>query len=152
MSRKQPFSPQEFEAIYSTVTRATVEVIVCIDHQVLLLEREEQSWHGQWHIPGGTIFYKETVQAAIHRIAQEELGFDVEVGNLLGYIEYPSEEQERGFGWSIGLAFLCSPKEKPNTFQFPKNAQLFQTLPDNLVVEQRTILEKVLGDLRENLR
>jgi len=143
--RQQPFTAAEFKAVYSQVARATVEVIIHTAEGVVLAKRRDEAWHGRWHIPGGTIFYKEQVMDTIQRIAQEELGISVEVGRLVGYIEYPSEEQERGFGWSVGLAFLCTPAS-PIDHQLwaSQEIQFFQELPDNLIEEQRAILEKVL--------
>lgn len=41
----------------------------------------------------------------VKRIALEELGASVNVGKLLGYIEYTSEEKERGFGYTITMVF-----------------------------------------------
>src|SRR5687768_1353542 len=121
MKRKQPFSTEEFGFIYSRVPRLTVEVILVIEGGVVLVERQEPSWYGLWHIPGGTVFYKERLVDAVKRVAQEELGIDVQVGELLGYIEYPSEEAERGFGWSTGIAFKCQALTQPNRKEWEKN-------------------------------
>lgn len=142
--RTQPFTAQEFESIYSRVPRVTVEAVIVLDNKVLLSKRTEQSWHGMWHIPGGTILYKETVKDAVKRIAQEELSLEVIVGELLDYIEYPSEEQERGFGWSIGLAFDC---RLADTARFLENEQhrLFDRVPENTVQEQTAVIKQALA-------
>jgi hypothetical protein len=60
--RKQPLSHQDFAFIYSKVPRLTVEVIVVVDGGVVLVKRQEASWQGQWHIPGGTVLYKELLR------------------------------------------------------------------------------------------
>lgn len=96
--RKQPLSHEEFERIYTMVPRVTVEVVITSAKGVVLALRQEPSWNGLWHIPGGTILYKETVHQAVERIAYEELGVRVSMGEILGYIEYTTEEEERGFG------------------------------------------------------
>lgn len=137
--RQQPFTPQEFESIYSRVPRATVEVMVSVAGKLVLCKRLEESWHGQWHIPGGTILYQEPAQEAIRRIAREELDIDVTGGQLVGYIEYPSEVEERGFGWSVGLAFLC---DYQGDFRPDATRQLFSSVPANIVQEQRPICER----------
>lgn len=143
--RRQPLSALEFEAIYSKVPRVTVEVVVVSEQGVVLVLRQEQSWQGLWHIPGGTILYKESVHDAIHRIAREELRVTVEIGQLLGYIEYPSEEKERGFGWSIGLAFHCTLTSEIDVARWQQEQiQFFQELPALMVEEQRHILKEVL--------
>jgi ADP-ribose pyrophosphatase YjhB (NUDIX family) len=143
--RKQPLSSQEFEAIYSRVPRVTVEVVITSVQGVVLALRQEPSWHGLWHIPGGTILYKETVQETVARIAHEELGVRVSVGEILGYIEYPSEEKERGFGWSVGLAFHCQLASSVDQERWEKEKiQFFTELPDNMLEEQRAVLELAL--------
>lgn len=143
--RRQPLSSLEFEAIYSKVPRATVEVVIASAQGVVLALRHEQSWNGLWHIPGGTILYKESVSDAIHRIAREELGVTVEIGQLLGYIEYPSEEKERGFGWSIGLAFHCTLTSEVDSDRWQQEQiQFFQELPVKMVEEQRQLLRSIL--------
>ena len=143
--RKQPFTYQQFQEIYSQVPRLTVEVVLKVDKGVVLVRRQEQSWKGLWHIPGGTVFYRETVEEALKRIAQEELGITVKPQKLLGYIEYPSEEQERGFGWSVGLAFLCEAETKPDLAKWQaQGIEVFKELPEEHIVEQEEILEEVL--------
>lgn len=147
MNRLQPFSPAQFKQIYSQVPRLCVDIIIKIDDKILLTLRESDGWQGQWHIPGGTVFYKETIEEAIHRIAQEELDIDVDIEKLLGYLEYPSEEKERGFGWSVGLAFFCTPQESLK-IEETTTIQLFNKLPENVVEEQRELLNQVLQNTK----
>ena len=144
-SRQHPFTPEEFKNIYSKVPRLTVEVIVKMEGGVVLLLRQEDSWKGKWHIPGGTVLYQETVESAVKRVAEEEIGLEVKTEKLLGYIEYPSELKERGFGWAIGLAFLCTPASPVDHAGWEKaGLKVFQELPENLIEEQRPALEQAL--------
>jgi ADP-ribose pyrophosphatase YjhB (NUDIX family) len=151
MSRRQPFSYQEFTEIYSKVPRLTVEVLVVIGNGIILSKRQEASWQGMWHIPGGTVLYQESVAEAVKRLAQEELGLEVSVGELLGYIEYPSEQQQRGFGWSVGLAFKC---EAETQFVPSEQHQIFSELPVTMLEEQRPVCQQVLDGLfsQQNLK
>jgi ADP-ribose pyrophosphatase YjhB (NUDIX family) len=143
--RLQPLTAEEFERIYSKVPRLTVEVILKVDNGVVLTLRTEKSWQGQYHIPGGTVLYQEPLTGAVQRIAQEELGISVKIQQLVGYIEYPSEVLERGFGWSVGIAFLCEPAEEVDLKDWEaRNIRVFEALPENLIAEQRPILEKAL--------
>ncbi|HYD35399.1 MAG TPA: NUDIX domain-containing protein [Vitreimonas sp.] len=144
-SRSFPFTADEFKHIYSQVPRLTVEVVVMTTQGVILTWREESSWQNSWHIPGGTVYYQETLHDAVHRIAGEELGVEVEIEEQIGYIEYPSEEKERGFGWSVGIAFQCrlaDEAELPNLLSDKLNT--FFELPSTIIEEQRAIIEKVL--------
>lgn len=96
-----------------------------------------------WHLPGGTVFYKETIMEAVDRVAKEELGISVNVKSLLGYIEYPSEEKERGFGWAISLAILCEIKGgELKVNEEASEVKTFSSLPENTIYEQKVFLEK----------
>ena len=144
--RRRPLSGEEFRSTYSKVPRLCVEVVVKTDAGVVLLVRKEASWKGQWHIPGGTVFYQEPLETAVERVAQEELGIEVNIEKLIGYIEYPSEVKERGFGWAVGIAFLCTPASDVDSAAWEKaDIKVFQELPDNLIEEQRPILEQALA-------
>ena len=138
-----PLTEEEFKSIYSRVPKLTVEVIIKTPSGVVLSLRDLPSWHNQWHIPGGTVFYKEFVEDAVKRIAKSELGVDVSIIKLLGYLEYPSEEKERGFGQSVGLAFLC----ETSALDFIPDAQsssiqTFLEIPENTLLEQKEFLQK----------
>jgi ADP-ribose pyrophosphatase YjhB (NUDIX family) len=142
---KRPFSSKQFKAIYSQVPRLTVEVVVKTPEGILLTLRRLPSWHNQWHLPGGTVYYEETLKEAVKRIAREEIGVTVTVGRLLGYIEYTSETKERGFGWSVGLAFACTIQSGTLRGSIQaEEIQFFKTLPANTVAETKVFLEKTV--------
>ncbi|NET24885.1 NUDIX hydrolase [Okeania sp. SIO1I7] len=146
MSRKKPFSPEEFKLLYSQVPRLVVEVVVKTDLGVALTLRKDAAWNNLWHIPGGTVFYQEYIEDAIQRIAIEELSIKVTKQQLLGYSEYPSEEKQRGFGWSVGLVFLCTPNSPlPTENQEGEKISIFDYIPENIVEEHKKILTQVLS-------
>lgn len=139
---KKPFTQEEFKSIYSKVPRVTVDLIIKTPKGIVLTLRNHYSWKGQWHFPGGTIYYKETVAQAVDRVARDEIGTPVEVVKLLDYIEYPSEEEQRGFGSTVSLGFLC----KTNNIEFTVNedasrVEVFPVPPENLIVEQAEFLK-----------
>lgn len=141
---KQPFTAEEFKDIYSRVPRLTVEVVVQNEKGVLLTLRKLPSWHNMWHFPGGTVYLKEPLEEAVRRIAREELGVEVEPERLLGYIEYPSEEKERGFGWSVGLAFRCRiVKGEVRGSDQAEEARFFKTPPPDAIPEVKRFLENL---------
>src|SRR6478736_6763167 len=75
---------------------------------VLLMLRDIPPNVGAWHIPGGTVLFGERLTDAVGRVARDELGIEVTVGDLLGYIEYPSH-YENGLDSPVGLAFRTMP-------------------------------------------
>ena len=80
------------------------------------------------------------------RVARDELGVGVKVGKLIGYIEYPSEESQRGFGWTVEVDFLCSIKKgKLRPDDQSSQVKAFKKLPLNTIKEAKQFLESVLG-------
>ncbi|OGE31374.1 hypothetical protein A2631_06040 [Candidatus Daviesbacteria bacterium RIFCSPHIGHO2_01_FULL_44_29] len=143
MSRKRPFSYEEFKQVYSKVPRLCVDLIIQDPKgQVLLLRREEEPSVGMWHLPGGTVLFREEVEQAIKRIAQEEVGVAVRVEGLVGFIEFLNEERGNQAFHSLSLAVVCSIQEKIS--RTPKR-QFFKVVPENTIKEQGLFLEKILS-------
>ena len=140
---KKPFTYEEFKKIYSQVPRLTVDLIIRSHDGIILTLRSLPTWHNQWHLPGGTVLYKERIDDTVHRVAQEELDIQVKILNRLGNIEYPSEEIECGFDWSVGIAVLCeSLSEKISINDEASRVEVFKELPENVISEQETFLKE----------
>ena len=102
-----PLSPSEFEAIYHKVPRLTVEIILQNDGAVFLTKRAIEPCQGQWHLPGGTVRFGETLVAAVERVAQRELGIRPTETRQSGYIEYPSHYLH-GLDSPVGIVFVVT--------------------------------------------
>jgi 8-oxo-dGTP diphosphatase len=136
---------EEYLAIYRKVPRLSVEVVIATPERgVLLARRDIPPYEGAWHIPGGTVLFAEPVVEAVKRVARDELGAEVEVGELLGYIEYPSH-YENGLDCPVGLAFSCAIAGGLAGDQAPPGAAWFTRLPPGLYAEQREFLSRRLG-------
>lgn len=102
---KYPFSAEEFHDIYRRVPRLTVEVLCLTDSGFVLTRRSIEPCLGQWHLPGGTVHFGEHLRDAVARVAQDELGVHVDVGEQVGYIEYPHMLSSGYQGWPVGIVF-----------------------------------------------
>lgn len=144
---KWRLSEKEFKEIYSQVPRLCVEVIVKGPQGgVVLSLRDISPCKGLWHIPGGTVYYRETLDEAVKRVAQKELGVEVKVEKLLGYIHYPSVLKETGWDCPVGIAFLTKIKSgRLRGSNQGRDVRIFKTIPKNMVVEQKRFLKEVLG-------
>jgi ADP-ribose pyrophosphatase YjhB (NUDIX family) len=133
----------EFDSIYRRVPRLTVEVVIAGERGVLLSLREIEPCIGLWHIPGGTVLFGEPVLAAVRRVAAHELGIEVTVGDMLGYIEYPSH-YESGLDSPVGLAFTAEPtvalSDRP---ELSSQCRWFPHAPDQIHDEQREFLTEI---------
>jgi ADP-ribose pyrophosphatase YjhB (NUDIX family) len=136
----------EFDSIYSRVPRLCVEVVITAPERgVLLTLRDIPPNVGAWHIPGGTVLFAEPLVDAVKRVARDELDAEVGVGELLGYIEYPSHH-ENGLDSPVGIAFATELVSPPD--QLPEGSAWFSRLPDGLYAEQAEFLADRLGFAR----
>ena len=135
-----PLPKEEFDAIFSRVPRLTVEVVISSPERgVLLSLRDIEPCKGMWHLPGGTVRFGEPLVQAVARVARDELGFDVEVGEMLGYIEYPSH-YENGLDCPVGVAFAARAVDRETADAAHANVEWFDALPDNMHDEQKDFL------------
>lgn len=148
MAIKQPFTYEEFRQVYSKVPRLCVDVVIVREGKILLLERVSHGWEGQWHLPGGTVYYQEKLEDAVARVVEEELGVKVRIVQQLGYIEYLTEEKERGFGYSVSIPFLCEIDDEPQETERGGKIGYFDIVPENAVVEQKYFLRELLPQLQ----
>src|SRR3989338_6780775 len=142
---KYPLTPEEFKSIYSKVPRFCVEVIVETDEGIILTKRSIEPGIGQWHIPGGTVFFGESVEDAVRSVAKNELGIEVDIKGMIGVIEYPHLHKDGYFGWPFGLAILTRIKSgEIRGSEQGEEVKAFKEFPENTIKDQKIFLEKVL--------
>lgn len=139
--KKMPL--REFFDIYSKVPRLCVETVIIQNHKVLLTLRDIPPGKGIWHLPGGTVFYDESVTDAARRIAKDELGVNAEVIRFLGYIDW--YKSKNALEHSVSLVFLMKiiSGDIQTNFQ-AKEAKFFNVLPKNLFAEHKKFIEENL--------
>lgn len=137
----KPFTYNQFKQIYSLVPRLSVDLVIPYDGGIAFIERADDSYKGQWHLPGGTVYFQETLEQAAKRIAKDEVGVEVSVDKLLGYIEYHSEKKERGFGYTVANVFLCTiTGGSVNLDHTGSTIKGFSIIPSNTIVDQKDFL------------
>jgi len=122
----------EWRQIVETVPIPSVDLIVVVDGGVVLAERTNEPARGEWFVPGGRIHRCERLQDAVRRIAQTELGIDVEIKERLGAYDhlYPTSEFDGVGKHYVAHGFVVVPDGKPeiNDDQH-ENARVFDTRP-----------------------
>lgn len=139
-NRVFPFSYKLFKEIYSQVPRICVDLVIQDQEGrfVLLKRQVKDSNFGQWHFPGGTVYFREPIEKAVLRIAKDETGLDVAIEGLVGFLEYLEEVRDGQDFHSISLAVVCSPQQ---SLEKTSNLyQIFSSIPENMVPEQEKFL------------
>lgn len=91
----------------SHIVTSVVAVIVDTDERVLLTKRNIPPFQGEWVMPGGKIDLGEPIVAALKREVWEEVGLEVEVGDLIDIFEHvtPGEDNYH----FIIIYYQCTP-------------------------------------------
>ena len=118
-------SNKDYNFIYSKSTRVCIDILLVEAGEVFLIKRDIDPYKGKWHLPGGRIRFRESINAAINRIAKEEIGILVYVPKLAGFMDFPREVQNGNKRHTVSLVFLVSVN------QVPKNGKFFKSLPTN---------------------
>lgn len=78
----------EWETVVRNVPIVSVDLVVRAGPGVVLGRRRNQPARGEWFVPGGRLVKGERLREAVHRVAREELGVDVEIAARLGVYEH----------------------------------------------------------------
>ncbi|HBA89788.1 MAG TPA: DNA mismatch repair protein MutT [Geobacter sp.] len=91
----------------SHIVTSVVAVIIDTDDRVLLTKRNVPPFQGEWVMPGGKIDLGEPIVAALKREVWEEVGLEVEVGELIDVFEHvtPGEDNYH----FIIIYYRCTP-------------------------------------------
>ncbi|MCM0081263.1 NUDIX domain-containing protein [Geomonas sp. Red32] len=89
------------------IVTSVVAVIVDNEGQVLLTQRRVPPFQGEWVMPGGKIDLGEPIVKALKREVREEVGLEVEVGDLVDIFEHvtPGEDNYH----FIIIYYRCTP-------------------------------------------
>jgi 8-oxo-dGTP diphosphatase len=89
------------------IVTSVVAVIVDDQDQVLLTKRNVPPFQGEWVMPGGKIDLGEPIVEALKREVYEEVGLEVEVGQLIDVFEHVTPGQDNYH--FIIIYYLCTP-------------------------------------------
>jgi 8-oxo-dGTP diphosphatase len=89
------------------IITSVVAVIIDDEERVLLTRRNIPPFKGMWVMPGGKIDLGEPIFKALHREVMEEVGLEVEIGELIDLFEHltPGEDNSH----FIILYYRCRP-------------------------------------------
>ena len=105
-------SLDRYKQIVEDVPILCVDALIVHEGQYLLVRRNNEPLKGEWWVPGGRVYKGETMEQALRRKVQEEVGLPVRSLAPLGYYEEHFEKNAQGSGTGIhtmSVVFLASP-------------------------------------------
>jgi colanic acid biosynthesis protein WcaH len=98
-----------YREFVSRMPQVCVEVVLVTEEGILLAERKNHP--RVWFWPGGRLYKGETVEAAARRIATDELGIEVELGESFGpYAHFWRGERDEPSRHTVNVPFLATPR------------------------------------------
>ena len=120
--------------------RLCVDLVIKTDAGVLLSQRDIAPWKGFWHLPGGSVFFGESIDQAAKRIAKAELGISIKIKKTLGYGEFLEEIKLVG-RHSVSIALLCTTAAKKIRGSWQaKNVGFFKKIPKPIIPEHAKLI------------
>ncbi len=107
----------------------TVDIIILVEGKLVLIQRMNPPYQGQWALPGGFVDVGETVEDAATREAKEETGLDVELKGLVGVFSDPNRDPR---GHTVTICFTATGHGSLEASSDARDAALFDPDPDDL--------------------
>jgi ADP-ribose pyrophosphatase YjhB (NUDIX family) len=104
---------EDYKTAYDLVPRLCVDLIFHRGTQILLVKRKQKPYIGSWHLPGGCVRLRESLENAANRISQAELGIKLKVIRSVGYIEFLNDVGDLGDFHSVSIPLVVIPLTEP---------------------------------------
>ncbi|MBE1443074.1 NUDIX domain-containing protein [Paenibacillus sp. OAS669] len=141
--------------ITSTERQGVKKSLPVRELQVLLIQRKQWPFAGQWALPGGFSQETETIEESARRELREETGVD---GVHIEYFNVYSTPKRDPRGWIISHAFFALVNEqlleKRRAADDASDVRLFrveEALEMDLAFDHRIILQDALNKIREKM-
>ena len=131
-----------FKALCKVLPIAAVDIAYMSDDDHILLTHRKDEWYDHWHIPGSILWYKETPEHALKRVAKKELGVTITKKMKVIPVGFANEFTVRE--QSILLLHKVVSKTKPKEGKFFH----LDKLPKDFLAEQMPEIQ-MLRVLRE---
>lgn len=124
----------------------TVDAIIPYKGRILLIKRKNEPYKDHYALPGGIVEYGETVEEALLREVEEEVGVKGKIYKLTGVYSEPARDPRGHF---VSVCFIVLPEGEPKAGSDAKSVELFglDSLPE-LAFDHERIIKDAEGDLR----
>lgn len=120
----------------------TIDALIIKDNQILLIKRGVEPFKGYWGMPGGYVGWDETVENAVKREVNEELGVTAKSVELLGVYSEPSRHPKQCINIPHSVEIEGEPKAGDDATEF-KYFPL-DNLPSELAFDHKKIIKDYL--------
>ncbi|OKY78579.1 MAG: NUDIX family hydrolase [Candidatus Methanohalarchaeum thermophilum] len=120
-----------------------VDILICVDDEILLVERGKDPFIGKWALPGGFVERGEKVEEAAKREAREETGVQVELEKLIGVFSDPDRDPR---GHVVSIVYSARTSDKAEAGSDAAEVEWFNisNLPP-LAFDHEKIIKKYIG-------
>ena len=133
--------PEELFLFVTTITpMINVDLLIKDNERRTLLVWRKDKYASGWHIPGGIIRFKETIEQRIHEVARQELGATVKFQDTPIAIRQVIVPDRNERGHFVSLLYCCqlqSPLDRAREYISgrPSNGQWkwHETYPDDML-------------------
>jgi len=122
----------EWEQVVRSVPIVSVDLVVVHDGGIVLGRRTNEPAKGTWFVPGGRVHKDERFATAVHRVAEMELGVDVEIERRIGTYQhfYDVSDVAGASKHYVAVGFVVSPQSTDFDPDGQHNSlQTFDTVP-----------------------
>lgn len=142
-------SDDDWKTIVSNVPIVSVDLVVLSPKGIVFGYRTNEPAADQWFIPGGRVQKGERLNEAVHRVAREELGINIEIRERLGVYEHLYETANVNTGGGkhyVPIGFVVETDEMD--FKTDDQHGRIQVFPRDDLPELHDYVEAYLRDGR----
>jgi len=125
-----------------------VDGVLIKEDKILLIRRKNEPFKGKWALPGGFVEYGETVEEAVLREFEEEVGLKARIKKLLGVYSKPDRDPR---GHVISIVFLLDAEGEAKAGDDAADARFFplDNLPP-LAFDHEEIIRDAIHAMKRN--
>jgi len=125
-----------------------VDGVLIKGDKILLIKRKNEPFKGRWALPGGFVEYGETVEEAVLREFEEEVGLRARIKKLLGVYSKPDRDPR---GHVISIVFLLDAEGDAKAGDDAADARFFplDNLPP-LAFDHDEIIKDAIQAMKRN--
>ncbi len=125
-----------------------VDGVLIKGDKILLIRRRNEPFKGKWALPGGFVEYGETVEEAVLREFEEEVGLKAKIKKLLGVYSKPDRDPR---GHVISIVFLLDAEGEAKAGDDAADARFFplDNLPP-LAFDHDKIIRDAIDAMKRN--